>query len=382
VHAGGLLGDEQGLADLAVGSSLRHEGQDLAFPSGQPVGRRVPSGTLSWLRGLPKAELHVHLEGSLTSSTIGELAVRHGRSTAAIWPQGLPERLCFDGFADFVRQYIFGLSLLRSGEDLYTVVLALAENLAAHQVRYAEVTTTAFLHHHHGMPMSEYADGLNRGRREAARRGVEISWVVDIPREMEPPASMWSVDFLESGAAPDGVVALGLGGHEPGFPAEWFVDSFRRGLALGLGSVPHAGETMGPSSVAAALDSLGAHRLGHGVRCIEDEALLRRIVEDEVMLEVCPTSNILLGVAPSIDDHPIQRLIEVGATFSINTDDPGYFATDLSTELHLIHCHHHIDRQGLREAQRRALAHSYAPDEVRRRVSAEIGEHALHDKSC
>jgi aminodeoxyfutalosine deaminase len=328
--------------------------------------------TSRWIRGLPKVELHVHLEGSLTPATIAALARRQGRSTDHIWPNGLPERLSFDGFPDFARQYIFGLSLLRTAEDIHTVVVALAEALATHHVRYAEVTTTAFLHHHHGMSMSDYTDGLNRGRRDAARRGVELSWVVDIPREMEPPESMWTAAFLDSSSAPDGVVAIGLGGNEHGFPAEWFEDSFRRGLALGLGSVPHAGETIGPSSVAAALDRLGAHRLGHGVRCVEDDDLLRRIVHEEVMLEVCPTSNVLLGVAPSIEEHPVGRLLDAGAVVSINTDDPGYFATDLSHELELVHRHHHLDRRALLELQRRALEHSYAPDEIRRRIGTEI----------
>ena len=331
-----------------------------------------------WIRGLPKVELHVHLEGSLTPATIAELARRHGRSTEHIWPDGLPERLSFDGFPDFARQYIFGLSLLRSGEDIHTVVVALADTLAAHHVRYAEVTTTAFLHHHHGMSMSDYADGLNRGRRDAARRGVELSWVLDIPREMEPPESMWTAAFLDSPGVPEGVVAIGLGGNEPGFPAEWFEDSFRRGLALGLGSVPHAGETMGPSSVTAAIDRLGAHRLGHGVRCVEDDDLLQRIVHEEVMLEVCPTSNVLLGVTASIEEHPVGRLIDAGAVVSINTDDPGYFATDLSLELELVHSHHQLDRRALRDLQRSALEHSYAPEDIRRRISAEITGYPLN----
>lgn len=333
----------------------------------------VDAGTRAWLRALPKVELHVHLEGSLTPATIGRLASRHGADTEAVWPGGLPEHFEFDGFPSFARQFRFGLSLIRSGPDLADIVVALAGDLASHNVRYAEVITTAYLHHDTGMPAREYKDALDEGRRRAAtEHGVALAWIVDIPREMEPPDSEWTARFLESPDAPDGLVGIGIGGPEVGYPPELFASSFARARANGLRSIPHAGETVGPPSIVGALDALHADRIGHGVRCLDDDALVARIADAGTMLDVCPTSNVLLGVCTTIEQHVIGALVERGVRVSVNTDDPGYFATDLTRELELVHAHHGIALAQLVAMQRDALDASFAPPDVRARIASEL----------
>jgi hypothetical protein len=173
------------------------------------------------IRAMPKVELHVHLEGSMTPSTVGLLAERHGADIGEIWPQGLPKAFSFDGFPDFARQFFFGLRLLRNGDDLQTAVIALGADLAANGVRYAEVTTTAYTHITGGMPPDEYGAALSFGRRKVlAEHGVELAWVVDIPRDLEMPGSTLTIDYLSSRHVPDGLVAIGLGGYEVGFPPE------------------------------------------------------------------------------------------------------------------------------------------------------------------
>ncbi len=139
-----------------------------------------------WLHELPKVELHVHLEGSMSVATVRKVS-RNGMAsiTTSVWPDGWPEAFSFDGFLDFSDQFLFGLALLRTGEDLATITDEMAATLAAQNVRYAEVTTTAFTHFHPldgrpGMARSEYREGLDEGRRRAAERGVEIGWVIDI----------------------------------------------------------------------------------------------------------------------------------------------------------------------------------------------------------
>ncbi len=339
-----------------------------------------------WLRDLPKVELHVHLEGSMSVATVAALAERHGADPSGIWPDGLPERFSFDGFPDFARQFFFGLSLLRSGDDLAMITADLAATMAGQNVRYAEVTTTAFTHLLHredrpGMEPAEYRDGLNDGRRRAAELGVELAWVIDIPRDIETPADEVTIAYVEGPDTPDGLVALGLGGYEVGFPAPPYAEHFARARALGLRSVPHAGETEGAHSIWAAIDDLGADRIGHGVRCLEDPALVDQLVQRGIMLEVCPTSNDLLQVVETIEDHPLPDLIEAGLSVSINTDDPGWFATDLVTELQIAADLLGLDESGLVALQRGALDASFASDALKQSIGRELDDHDAGDST-
>jgi aminodeoxyfutalosine deaminase len=298
----------------------------------------LASADRAWLHALPKVELHVHLEGSMSVATVRELTERHGVDPTPIWSDGFPEAFSFGGFPSFAAQYFYGLSLLRSAEDLATITDDLAATLAEQHVRYAEITTTAYAHFldkddRPGMSWGEYREGLDEGQRRARARGVELGWVVDIPRDLEMPDQTVTIEYLESSETPAGLVAIGLGGYEVGFPAAPYAPHFARAAALGLPAVPHAGETEGADSVRQAVEQLGAVRIGHGVRCLEDPAVVELLREREIMLEVCPTSNDLLQVIERIGDHPLPELIDAGLRVCLNTDDPGWFATDLVHEL-------------------------------------------------
>lgn len=326
------------------------------------------------IAALPKVELHLHLEGSLRPATMFALAERHAIDLGATSPEELTAQYRFESFDDFLRLFIQGLAVLVDGEDFTTATVALAEELAAQNVRYAEVTTTPFNHYRRGIPMSDYVSGLNEGRRRARQdHGVEMAWTCDIPRELEDPELGFTVDLITGANGPEGVVALGLGGPEVGFPAEWFAGSFAKAKAAGLGSVPHAGETVGAESVWGAIRSLQADRIGHGVRSIEDPELITYLAGNALALEVSMTSNVLLRVAPSLEEHPIGSLIDAGVPVTINTDDPAYFSTDLTRELQLAHDVHGLSLEQLREAQRIAINASFAPDAVKRAVLAELG---------
>jgi aminodeoxyfutalosine deaminase len=333
--------------------------------------------TRAWLQDLPKIELHCHLEGSMSVDTVRALSERHGADPTPIWPDGLPAAFSFDGFPSFAAQFFFGLSLLRSGEDLATVTDDLAATLVGQNVRYAEITTTAYTHfldrdHARGMSYGEYRSGLDEGRRRAAARGLEIGWVIDVPRDLEMPDQTVTIDYLESGQTPDGLVAIGLGGYEVGFPAAPYEPHFSRARAIGLHSVPHAGETEGAGSVRQAIELLGAERIGHGVRCLEDPQLVETIAERGIMLEVCPTSNVLLGVVDTIAEHPLRALREAGVTVCVNTDDPGWFATDLVTELTLATDHLGVSHDGHRSMQLAAADAAFMPDALRRAFVDEV----------
>ncbi len=337
----------------------------------------LTSSDRAWISALPKVELHLHLEGSMSVDTIAALSQRHGVDPTVVWPDGLPERFSFDGFPDFAKQFFYGLSLLRTGEDLATITADMATTLADQNVRYAEVTTTAYTHFlgrddRAGMSHTDYRDGLNEGRRRAAAAGVDIGWVIDIPRDLEQPDSTVTIDYLEGPNTPDGLVSIGLGGYEVGFPAEPYAEHFGRARALGLHSVPHAGETEGAHSVRAAIDDLGAERIGHGVRCLEDPDLVTELVDRGIMLEVCPTSNDLLQVIDQIEDHPLPALREAGLRVCLNTDDPGWFDTDLITELSIATRHLGVSAADHLAMQRDALAASFASDHTRSAIGAEL----------
>ncbi len=325
-----------------------------------------------WLLDLPKVELHCHLEGSMSSATVQALATEHDADWSDVWTGHIPDHFSFADFPDFGRQYLFGLSLLKRNGALVTAIDALARTLAEQNVRYVELTTTAYSHFLSGMSREQYRDELNEGRRRAAGRGVEISCVIDIPRDLEMPDQGDTIAYLESGLTPEGLVGIGLGGYEVGFPAAPYADHFVRAKALGLHSVPHAGETEGAESVRQAVDNLGAERIGHGVRVLESDELTQRLADEGITCEVCPTSNLLLGVVDDMDEHPLPRMIEAGVRVCLNTDDPGWFDTDLVTELTIASDELGVSRDQHLSMQRDATAASFAPAHVRRRVIEEL----------
>lgn len=327
----------------------------------------------AWIAGLPKVELHVHLEGALWPETLFALAERNGVTLGAESPEELAGLYRFDGFNDFARLYLTGLGVLRTGEDFADAVAAFGERLAAQNVRYAEVTTTPAAHFERGVAPQEYVAGLDEGRRRARRLGVEIGWICDIPRK-EYPDSYRTVDFLLGGGAPEGVVGLGLGGPEAGYPPEPFAGSFAKAKAHGLAALPHAGETAGAQSIWGAVRDLGADRIAHGVRCLDDPALVAHLAERRIPLDVAPTSNVSLKVVPDAAAHPLAALRAAGLVVTINTDDPPYFSTDLGRELRRAHDLYGFTREALLDTQTTALAASYAPPATRAAIAHELAE--------
>ncbi|NNC42025.1 MAG: adenosine deaminase, partial [Acidimicrobiia bacterium] len=189
---------------------------------------------------------------------------------------------------------------------------------------------------------------------------------------LEPPGSHFTVDLITGPRAPVGVVGLGLGGPEPGFPAHLFTSSFSKARAAGLASLPHAGETEGPESIWDAIRSLGANRIGHGTRSVEDAVLLGYLAENDIDLEVCLSSNQATGVIASIEEHPLQRMMGAGISISVNTDDPAYFGTTLNRELRLARDVHQVGIERLKQVQKDALAASYASPADKARIREEL----------
>lgn len=287
----------------------------------------------TYIRAMPKVELHVHLEGSIQPSTLLALARRNGIALPADTAEALRAWYTFTDFAHFVEIYMAISECIRSVGDIELIAREFLLGQAAQGVRYSEVTYTAFTHYQFkGISFEDQLAALNRARAWAtAELGVTMGLVIDIPRTISPDNGLLVAGWAIAGMH-DGVVALGLGGPEIGNPPEKFAAAFARARAAGLPSVPHAGETVGPASIWGALDELNAVRIGHGVRCIEDPQLVAVLRERQIPLEVCPTSNVCLGVAPNIASHPLPQLLSEGLYVTLNSDDPPMFNTTLTDE--------------------------------------------------
>jgi aminodeoxyfutalosine deaminase len=290
----------------------------------------------SYLHAAPKAELHLHLEGSIRPETVLQLARRNGVSLPAESVEGLREWYRFRDFRHFVEVYVAVSRCLRRAADYELIVYELGAELARQHVRYAEVTFSPSTHELHlNVPHGTYFPGLSRGRERVKRDfGVVLAWVFDIVRATPIPTAF--ADYVTRVAIEgkdEGVVALGLGGLEAGNPPEPFAPWFERARGAGLHSAPHAGEIAGPESVWGALRVLGAERIGHGVRAAEDPALVAHLVASGVPLEICPTSNIRLGVYPNFAAHPLRALHDAGVRLTVNSDDPALFNTTLQDEV-------------------------------------------------
>lgn len=325
------------------------------------------------INSMPKIELHLHLEGSLRAETLFRLAQRNKIDLGVSEPNELESRYQFVDFQHFAELFITGLSVLKTVDDFADATFALARELAGQNVRYAEITSTPFHHHRRGVKLGDYAAGLNEGRRRALKElNLEIAWVCDISRESEDPDSQFTADFILSPDAPEGLIGIGLGGLEEGFPPHLFKDSFQRVCANGLASLPHAGEIVGPESIWGAINELNAKRIGHGISCLSDKRLVDTLLEKDIPLEVSMTSNVCIGVAEDLASHPLSRLLKAGITVTLNTDDPAYFQTTLDQELLAAHQHHGLSLAQLKQMQLSAMEVSCAGPTCRAKVLEEI----------
>lgn len=327
---------------------------------------------MQWLRGLPKAELHVHLVGSASADTVLELARRHPERGVPTEPVALRELFAFTDFAHFIEVYIAVNALVRTAEDVEALTYGVATDLASQRVRYAELTVTPDSHLQQGMAPDGLAEALTRARRRArADAGVELAWVFDIPGELGLPSGLRTIDWVER-HAPEGSVGFGLGGPEAGVPRAQFAEVFARARALGLHSVPHAGETTGPQTIRDAMTYLAAERIGHGIAAAQDPALLAELARRGIPLEVCPTSNLRTRAVASYAAHPLPTLVAAGIEVSIGSDDPGMFDTTLSDEYAVAARLLGLDAAGVAELARTSVRASYASAPVRQRLLAEI----------
>ena len=288
------------------------------------------------LAALPKAELHLHLEGAIEPATVVELAARHGVAATA---EEVQARYHYRDFNGFLEAFRWVTSFLRTPADYRLITECLAERLLAQNVAYAEVTlSVGVMLRRKQDPAANFAAICAAGRN-AHKKGLRLQWIFDAVRQFGPDAAM-EVTRLAAQMKSEGVVAFGMGGDELALPVGNFRGVYDYAAEEGLHRLVHAGEVGGPEAVREAVEILGAERIGHGIAVMHDRDLMSRLVARQVVLELCPTSNLRTGAlarqlgndTARVEQHPLRMLLERGMRVTLSTDDPAMFHTSLLGE--------------------------------------------------
>ncbi|HML16775.1 MAG TPA: adenosine deaminase [Bryobacteraceae bacterium] len=295
----------------------------------------------------PLAELHVHLEGSIEPETLREI-------DPSLTMEAIAAAARYHDFDGFIQSYIWVNRRLRTPEHYAIAARRFFETLEAQNVVYAEVTLSA------GMMLWKQQDFpaiYSALQHEAARAKPEIRWILDAVRQFGAEAAKPVFD-LAAERVGEGVVAIGIGGAEAQGPAIWFEDLYKEARDRGLRLTAHAGETVGPESIWAALQ-IGAERIGHGVRAIEDPKLMEHLTKKNIPLEVSITSNVRTGAVASIKEHPVRKLFDAGVPIILNTDDPALFGCTLEGEFELAGEEFGFSGDELADVARNAFRYSF-----------------------
>ena len=282
--------------------------------------QRVPD----LLQRMPKAELHMHVEGSLEPELMFAMAARNGVVLPYPSVQALREAYVFDNLQSFLDIYHAGTLVLKTEQDFYDMASAYMARAQADQVLHTEIFFDTQTHTGHGLSAEVVINGLHRACADAPTRfGMTASLILCFLRHLSETEAF---ECLEQ-ALPlrDKILGIGLASSEVGHPPEKFARVFARARELGFRLVAHAGEEGPPAYIWSALDVLKVERIDHGVRAIEDAALMQRLVQDRIPLTVCPLSNLKLRVVDTLRQHHLQRLLDAGVMATVNSDDPAYF---------------------------------------------------------
>lgn len=303
-----------------------------------------------WLNALPKAELHLHLEGTLEPGLLFELARRNG--VALPWPdvESLRRAYDYDNLQEFLDLYYRGAEVLRTEQDFYDLTWAYLLKCREQNVVHTEPFFDPQTHTDRGIAFEAVLAGITQALEDGRRQlGIQGGLILSFLRHLPEEAAMRTLEQ----ALPyrDAFIAVGLDSSERGFPPRLFQRVFDRARAEGLPAVAHAGEEGPPEYIWEALDLLRVRRIDHGVRAVEDERLIERLIDTQIPLTVCPLSNTRLRVFDSMAEHNILELLERGVKVTVNSDDPAYFGGYVTENFHALYEH-----LGMTQDQARRLA--------------------------
>jgi adenosine deaminase/aminodeoxyfutalosine deaminase len=316
----------------------------------------MPVEPSRFILSLPKAELHLHLEGSIEPSTLLELRLRHGMEGASL--AEVEQFYSYSDFKGFLATFKDVTGHLRAPEDYELITYRLMERLKGQNILHAEVIVSAGVCLWRKQDFAAIFEGLERGRQRGEKEfGVSVLWIFDAIRQFgadkAQPVLDLAIQFRDRN-----VVAFGIGGDERAGPPEWFAGVYARAAAHGLHLTAHAGESAGPDSVWGALN-LKAERIGHGLTAGQDAELIEELAERQIPIEICVTSNLRTGCCAELAQHPVRSYFDQGLMLTLNSDDPAMFRTSLVQEYALVQEAFGFTDEHLRELARNSFEASY-----------------------
>ena len=313
----------------------------------------------SFINALPKAELHLHLEGTVTPETLVELRQRHGKATTLAEAQALYQ---YKDFLGFLMAFKTLTEDLQTPEDYELITYRLMEQLKAENVLHAEVYVSVGVCVWRKQDFAAIFEGLERGRARGERDfGVSLLWIFDAVRQFGADAAH-KVFQLAVSYRDRNVVGIGIGGDEKKGPAELFRTQYAYAAEHGLRLTAHAGESDGPESIWGALN-LGTERIGHGLTAIEDRELMEELATRQIPVEICLTSNLRTGCCVTLQNHPVRRYFDQGLMITLNSDDPALFGSTLNQEYELAQKEFGFTDEHLCELARNSFEASFLPAE-------------------
>jgi aminodeoxyfutalosine deaminase len=316
----------------------------------------------SFILSLPKAELHLHLEGSVAPSTLLELRQRHGMEGASI--SEVEQLYKYKDFAGFLSAFKDVTGHLRTPEDYELIAYRLMERLKAQNILHAEVIISVGVCLWRKQDFAAIFEGLERGRQRGEKDfGISLLWIFDAIRQFGAEKAQSVLDFAIQ-FRDRNVAGFGIGGDERAGPPEQFTAVYARAADQGLHRTAHAGENAGPDSVWGALN-IKAERIGHGLTAGQDPELIEELAERQVPIEICVTSNLRTGCCAEISQHPVRRYFDQGLMLTLNSDDPAMFRTSLVEEYALVQEAFGFTDEHLRELARNSFEASFLPAETK-----------------
>jgi adenosine deaminase len=315
----------------------------------------------TFVRRLPKAELHVHIEGTLEPEMMFELAQRNGIDLPFASVDAIREAYDFNGLQSFLDIYYQGAAVLVTGQDFYDLMIAYLERAHRDGVRRAEVFFDAQTHTSRGVEFSVFMSGFSRAIADAERRwGISVGLIMCFLRHLPPEAAI--ATWYQAKPFAHQLLGVGLDSSEVGNPPEWFVDVFQLARDAGLHAVAHAGEEGPPQYIDNAIKALKVERIDHGVRSDGDPSVIDRLMRDQIPLTMCPLSNIKLKVFDRMADHNLERLLDLGVKVTVNSDDPAYFGGYVLDNFLAVADGLNLTREDIVRLARNSIEASFMPD--------------------
>lgn len=319
---------------------------------------------------LPKAELHLHIEGTLEPELMFELARRNGVGLPYADAGAVRRAYRFSNLQSFLDVYYQACSVLIHERDFYELTAAYLARAREQGVRHAEIFFDPQTHTARGVALDTVVRGIGRALTEARALGITSHLIMCFLRDLPADDAMATLE--QALAHRDVIFGVGLDSAEVGHPPQKFRDVFDRATSAGFRAVAHAGEEGPPEYIWQALDLLGAERIDHGVRCLEDRRLVQRLGADRIPLTVCPFSNVKLRVVDRLEQHPLANMLEHGLCVTVNSDDPAYFGGYVGENLGAVAKALRLDDDALGELARNSFEASFLDDAVRARYLAEL----------